>query len=197
MCLNAIRARPISTALLPVHLLLRIALEQPSLPAAVDAIDTLGGSASSQHILIADARTGARALELSPRGGVYLPEDARGVIVHTNHFLANRLMDEPPWLSGSPVRLARARTLVDKIDREREVQAAVDVDAKLLRARVFADTFNAPQAICCEPDPSREARIQTLFNIVMTFGPGVAPSAEVVFGRPGSGEESTVYHMPW
>ena len=24
-----------------------------------------------------------------------------------------------------------------------------------------------------------------------------APSAEVVFGRPGSGEESSVYTMPW
>ncbi|KAJ7640778.1 AAT-domain-containing protein [Mycena polygramma] len=197
VCLNAIRARPISTALLPIHLLLRLALQQQSLPAAVEAIETLGGAASSQHILIADAHTGARGLELSPRGGVYLREDARGVIVHTNHFLANRLMDEPPWLSGSPVRLARAQTLVEKIDREREVEVKVNVDAKLLRERVFADTFNAPQAICCEPDPTREARIQTLFNIVMTFGPARQPSAEVVFGRPGSREESVVYHMPW
>ncbi|KAJ6451702.1 AAT-domain-containing protein [Mycena vitilis] len=197
VCLNAIRARPISTALLPIHLLLRLALEQQSVPAAVEAIETLGGAASSQHILIADAYTGARGLELSPRGGVYLREDARGLIVHTNHFLANKLMDEPPWLSGSPVRLARAQTLVEQIDDERKAGMNVDVDAKLLRERVFADTFNAPQAICCEPDPTREARSQTLFNIVMTFGPGRQPSAEVVFGRPGSGEESVVYHMPW
>ena len=68
----------------------------------------------------------------------------------------------------------------------------------MLRTLVFSDTENSPQAICGCPDPARgDARIQTLFNIVMTFAPGRAPSAEVVLGRPGSGEESGVFCMPW
>ncbi|THG99251.1 hypothetical protein EW026_g3070 [Hermanssonia centrifuga] len=84
VCLNAIRARPTSTSLLPIHLLLRIALECPSVDAAIAKIESLGGAASSQHILIADLH-GGRALELSPLGGVYIPEDQYGIIVHTNH----------------------------------------------------------------------------------------------------------------
>ncbi len=198
MLLNAIRARPISTSLLPIHCLLRISLESGSVDSAISTIKKLGGAASSQHILIADTHK-ARGLELSPRGGVYLPEDANGILVHTNHFLENKLVDEPPWLSGSPVRLARANEICGELiqelggDRVREN----GIDAKLLRARFFSDTSNSPQAICCSPDPSRLARIQTLFNIVMTFGEGMEPSAEVVFGKPGSGEESDVFRMPW
>ncbi|TBU36645.1 hypothetical protein BD309DRAFT_1085098 [Dichomitus squalens] len=67
--LNAIRARPISTSLLPIHCLLRM---RP------------------------------RALPAWRR----LPPD--GIVMHTNHFLENKLVDEPPWLFGSPVRLERA-----------------------------------------------------------------------------------------
>ncbi|KAI0774906.1 acyl-coenzyme A:6-aminopenicillanic acid acyl-transferase-domain-containing protein [Trametes elegans] len=197
VCLNAIRARPISTALLPIHLLLRAALECPSVAAAIAAIEALGGAASSQHILIAD-RDGARGLELSPRGGVYLAPDADGLLVHTNHFLENTLVDEPPWLSGSPVRLARARELCGDVAREAREGGLGDVGAGVLRAQVFADTTNAPQAICCSsPDPKMTARIETLFNIVMAFETGREPAAEVVFGKPGSGEESDVYRMPW
>ncbi|KAI0350650.1 AAT-domain-containing protein [Trametes cingulata] len=196
VCLNAIRARPISTELLPIHLLLRIALECDSVDTAIASIEALGGAASSQHILIAD-KDGARGLELSPRGGFYLKEDENGILAHTNHFLENNLVDEPPWLTGSPVRLQRAkaifRELMDGLGPER----LGEVDGELLRKRLFADTFNSPQAICCSPDPNRAARIQTLFNIVMTFDPAREPSAEVIFGKPGSGEESPVYQMPW
>ncbi|CDO76742.1 hypothetical protein BN946_scf184813.g12 [Trametes cinnabarina] len=192
VCLNAIRARPISTALLPIHLLLRVALECSSIDTAIASIESLGGAASSQHILIAD-KDGARGLELSPRGAFYLKEDENGVLVHTNHFLENRLVDEPPWLSGSPIRLERAKTICGELIGEFGPDRLGEIDAKLLRERVFSDTFNSPQAICCSPDPNRAARIQTLFNIVMTFEPGKTPSAEVVFGKPGSGKESTVY----
>lgn len=195
VCLNAIRARPISTSLLPIHLILRIALECTSIDNAISTIEQLGGAASSQHILIADPN-GSRGLELSPRGGVYLTEDADGVLAHTNHFLQNKLVEEPPWLTGSPVRLARARAICDELIGELGKDRLGEIDATLLRARFFSDTFNSPQAICCSPDPDRTARIQTLFNIVMTLGPGKEPSAEVVFGKPGSGEESGVFYMP-
>ncbi|KAL1945424.1 hypothetical protein VTO73DRAFT_2275 [Trametes versicolor] len=196
VCLNAIRARPISTSLLPIHVLLRLALECESVDDAIASIESLGGAASSQHILIAN-KDGARGLELSPRGGFYLKEDERGVLAHTNHFLENKLVDEPPWLSGSPVRLERAQTICGELTAKLGDSRLGEIDAKLLRTHLFADTTNSPQAICCSPDPERAAKISTLFNIVMTFEPGRAPSAEVVFGKPGSGEESEVYHMPW
>ncbi|KAH9889300.1 AAT-domain-containing protein [Cubamyces lactineus] len=192
VCLNAIRARPISTSLLPIHLLLRIALECDSIDKAIESSDSLGGAASSQHILIAD-KDGARGLELSPRGAFYLKEDENGILVHTNHFLENKLVDEPPWLSGSPVRLERAKAICGELMQELGHERLGEIDAKLLRTRLFSDTVNSPQAICCSPDPNRVARIQTLFNIVMTFEPGRAPCAEVIFGKPGSKEESGVY----
>ncbi|KAM5537938.1 hypothetical protein V8D89_008414 [Ganoderma adspersum] len=196
--LNAIRARPISTSLLPIHCLLRISLESDSVDGAIATIEKLGGAASSQYILVADKHK-ARGLELSPRGGVYLPEDSNGIVVHTNHFLENKLVDEPPWLSGSPVRLARAKEICGELIQELGGDRGQEdgIDARLLRARFFSDTFNSPQAICCSPDPIRLARIQTLFNIVMTFGEGRQASAEVVFGKPGSEEESEVFRMPW
>ncbi|KAH9949315.1 AAT-domain-containing protein [Amylocystis lapponica] len=195
VCLNAIRASPVSTALLPIHLLLRIALQCDSVERAIATIERLGGAASSQHILAADVR-GSRGLELSPRGGVYLSADPDGVLVHTNHFLENTLVDEPPWLSGSPHRLARARALCTDIMRDSLGRAP---DAGVLRRRLFSDTTNLPQAICCCPDPERGglASIETLFNIVMVFAVGTAPSAEVVFGRPGSEKESKVFVLPW
>ncbi|KAH9935142.1 AAT-domain-containing protein [Epithele typhae] len=197
VCLNAIRARPISTSLLPVHLLLRLALESTSAEGAIRTFERLGGCASSQHILIADA-AGAHGLELSPNGAEYLKPDADGLLAHTNHFLANTLVDEPPWLEGSRPRLARAyelcRALRDELGAEK---LPGTVDGALLRGRVFADTHGGPQAICGRADPARAAAIQTLFNIAMDLGPGHAPTAEVVFGRPGSGEESSVFCMPW
>ena len=75
---------------------------------AIAKIEELGGAASSQHILIA-GKNGSRGLELSPRGAFYLNPDVDGILVHTNHFLANNLVDEPSWLSGSPFRIDKAR----------------------------------------------------------------------------------------
>ncbi|GBE80816.1 AAT-domain-containing protein [Sparassis latifolia] len=199
VCLNAIRASPTSTSLLPIHLLLRIALEHDSVDSAIAAIERLGGAASSQHILIADAN-GGRGLELSPRGGVYLKEDRNGIIVHTNHFLENNLVDEPPWLSGSPMRLKRARSLCGNIMQDLGCEGLPQgVNPALLRDRVFSDSVNSPQAICCVPDIAKGglARIATLFNIVMMFEPREKPCAEVVFGKPGSSEQSEVYELPW
>lgn len=193
--MNAIRARPTDETLLPVHLILRLLLEQSSLDDALALISSLGGCASSQHILIASP-SGSRGLEVSPKGTVQVLEDDSGLLVHTNHFLENRLVDEPPWLPGSPVRLDRARTLCAELvkhygkDKVRE-----KLSPAVLRQKVFADTFNSPQAICCTPDPCREESIETLFNIVMVFEEGKKPRGEVVFGRPAR-SGAKVYHMP-
>lgn len=180
---------------LPVHLALRLCLDSSSVDDAVRTLESLGGVASAQHILVADS-TKALGLELSPVGNKYIPEDASGIIGHTNHFIENRYVDEPPWLSGSPIRLQRLRELTQRLIAE-----GVEGDAitpALLRERVFSDGFNAPQAICCQEDESRHisVRSSTLFNIVINLDPGNL-GAEVVFGRVGSGEESHVLQVPW
>jgi len=199
VCLNAIRARPVSTDLLPIHILLRISLGCDSVDSAIEVIEMLGGAASSQHIMIADSRSG-RGLEVSPRGNVFLQENDHGIILHTNHFLENKLVEEPPWLESSPMRLNRAQKICQDIVTEVGQDRVGDVvNPELLRARLFSDTQNCPRSICCYPDPLREGRAgetETLFNIVMTFVDGQGPIAEVVFGKPGSDEESNVYYLP-
>ena len=127
-------------------------------------------------------------------GNAYLEPDPRGMVFHTNHFLANRFVGETAWLSGSPVRLARAKELAAEIDRE-----GGRVNGEILRKRVFADGFNSPQSICAEEDESApvQTRGRTLFCIVMRFEKGRAPRGEVVWGRPGSGEEGPVFDIPW
>lgn len=180
---------------LPIHIALRLCLESTSVDNAVKTLESLGGVASSQHILVADSTT-ALGLELSPMGNKYIPEDASGLLGHTNHFIENRYVEEPPWLSGSPIRLERLGQLTQEL-----ISNGVKGDAvtpALLRERVFSDTYNAPQAICCEEDPSRHIsmRSSSLFNIVMNLDPKNL-GAEVVFGRVGSGEEGPVLRMPW
>ncbi|GJE98199.1 AAT-domain-containing protein [Phanerochaete sordida] len=195
VCLNAIRAKPVVESLLPVHVILRLLLEQKSFTDALELISTLGGCASSQHILLSSP-FGSRSLELSPLGTVHISEDSLGLIVHTNHFLENRLVDEPPWLSGSPVRFERARQLcAGLVEEYGKDKVREKLHPKLLRQRVFADTYHSPQAICCVPDPCREESVETLFNIVMMFEEGKAPYAEVTFGRP-TRSDAKVYRFP-
>lgn len=191
-CLNAIRAKPIDASKLPIHVALRVCLDSKSQAEAIARVTDLGGVASAQHILIADT-AGPTSWEAAPKGDVFIRADDNGLVCHTNHMIENKNMHEPPWLSGSPIRLHRIRELSQKL-----AASGREVDARVLRDQVFSDTYNAPQAICCQEDPSRpiETRSSTLFNIVMRLGVD-HPSAEVVWGQPGSGEEGEVIHLPW
>ncbi|KAJ5648480.1 hypothetical protein N7490_004852 [Penicillium lividum] len=193
-CLNAIRAKPMISSKLPIHVALRLCLESVSVESAVKTLERLGGVASAQHILVSDYNT-ALALELSPLGNKYIPEDESGLILHTNHFIENQYVEEPPWLSGSAIRLDRARNLA--LDLIADGISDDAITPALLREKIFSDTFNAPQAICCPGDESVHISIRsnTLFNIVMNLEPENM-GAEVVFGRPGS-EAGPVFKMPW
>lgn len=159
------------------------------------AFESLGGVASSQHILIADSKS-SLGMEVSPLGNVYLEADDSGIITHSNHFIENKFVDEPPWLSGSPIRLERIRKLSSDLVKEGVQGEKITPD--LLRKRIFSDTYNAPQAICCHEDPSRHhtVRSSTLFNIIMNLDLNDL-GAEVVWGQPGSGNEGPVLKMPW
>jgi isopenicillin-N N-acyltransferase like protein len=190
--LNAIRAKPVNASKLPIHVALRVCLDSKSKAEAIARLEDLGGVASAQHILIADG-LGPISWEVSPLGNVQISPDNEGIVCHTNHMIENKLIREPPWLSGSPIRLERIRELSKGLAAQ-----AKAIDGNNLRSQVFSDTFNAPQAICCQEDPTRpiETRSSTLFNIVMRLD-GTHPSAEVVWGQPGSGEEGQVLQMPW
>lgn len=198
VCLNAIRTRALDTNLLPIHLFLRIALECNSVSEVISTFEKLHGPASSQHILVADA-SNSRALELTPQGSVYLKPDDQGILVHTNHFLENRFVRDPPWLSGSPIRLQRAIQLTHQLHEETVTETPISKTAQQLRKHVFSDRFNSPQAICCSADfaVGKEDDMGTLFNIIMVLQPGGEPRAEVLFGKPGPDNTGPILQMPW
>ncbi|RVX67061.1 hypothetical protein B0A52_08304 [Exophiala mesophila] len=191
VCMNAIRAKPADSSKIPFHVAARLCLEASSTAAAIERLQALGGIASAQHLLLADP-TGPISMELSPRGDSYISPDEDGVVCHTNHLIENRHVDERPWLSGSPIRLDRARMLTAKL-----AKSGAAVDDNILRKEIFSDTFNAPQAICCQENPERpiETRSRTLFCIVMKLVQGQRPTAKVVMGMPGTSDEGPVLSM--
>ncbi|KAE8151044.1 acyl-coenzyme A:6-aminopenicillanic acid acyl-transferase-domain-containing protein [Aspergillus avenaceus] len=193
-CLNVIKARPCVSSKLPIHIALRLCLESTSVDGALETLASHGGVASSQHILLADS-TVSLGLELSPLGDAHLKEDEYGTVAHTNHFLENKNVDTPPWNESSPFRLERIRKLTRELS-DSGVQGEL-ITPGLLREKVFSDTYNAPGSICAQEDPGNHwtRRSSTLFNIVMNLY-RQDPWAEIVIGKPGSGE-STVLRMPW
>ncbi|ESZ95114.1 hypothetical protein SBOR_4481 [Sclerotinia borealis F-4128] len=197
VCLNAIRAHPTDTSKLPIHIALRICLESSSVENAIASIEELGGVASSQHVLIADSSK-VLSMELSPLGNCFLEVCDDGFVAHTNHFIKNKLVVEPLWLVGSSIRLDRINILASELVGDLKMGLEMkDGVGKMLRRRIFSDTFNTPQAICCPGDPDRpwQTRSVTLFNITMVLD-AENSSAEVVFGKPGM-TEGDVLRMPW
>jgi isopenicillin-N N-acyltransferase-like protein len=192
VCMNAIRAHPTNSSKLPFHVATRVCMNSTSVEEAIATLKSLGSLASTQHILLADVN-GPISCELSPNEDAYIKPDEQGIVCHTNHLIENKSVHEPPWLKGSPIRLDQCRKLTHEL-----ANGGKPVTASVLRSKVFSDTFNAPQAICCQEDPSRpyETRSSTLVCIAMKFAKGKDPSAELVWGQPGSGLEGDVLYLP-
>lgn len=179
-CLNAIRARGLDSARLPVHFALRAILESASRHDAVATLKRLGGVAGSAHILVADP-TGAVGLEFAGgRGRIgEVGPDPGGRVVHTNHLLLEHPgVEEPGWLPDSGERLERIRVLTDgdvltgKVDIKKVVELFKDEEG-------FPCSINRLQV--------SEGESQTLFTIVMDLG---RREALVKVGRPTEdGEE--------
>lgn len=174
-------------SLLPIHLLLRLVLESDSMAMAIDRLHSLGGCATSAHMLIADP-TGSKGIEISPKGIWIVEENEKRIVAHSNHFIKSHLVDEPGWLEDSPFRIKRMLELSSKL-----VEDKYRSKLTLEKMRnLFRDRANAPAAICRSLG---SGEIMTLFNIVMELEKGNSV-AEVVFSI-GTEEEKHVIGMPW
>jgi isopenicillin-N N-acyltransferase-like protein len=182
VCLNAIRARGVDSSKMPIHLALRSVLESRTMAQAVESVKKVG-TAGSGHILVADP-TGAVGLECTSKRVLELHMDDKQRILHTNHFLLNHPDDEEkPWLSDSPDRVLRIRTLLD------EVAGSTNPEEGLRDA--FADEEGYPRSINrCQVGGNDT---QTLFNIVMNLG---EKEATVTFGRPTEVYEHVQLRFP-
>ena len=107
-------------------------------------------SASSAVTVIADDEDGGAVctVELSPAGPGFVTPDDRGVLIHTNHFvaepgrLADTMVREAP---DSVLRLDHARRAMSRV-----AEGAIDEDAILGAIRSHRGGWGA---ICVHPDP--------------------------------------------
>jgi isopenicillin-N N-acyltransferase-like protein len=133
---------------LPYHVLLRAIMDCENVSDAITALQA-GFRSSSANYLLAHRDGIVIDVEASPGdfSRLYLlyPGDD-GVVLHTNHFLAERFAgkDVSVWaMPDSPVRLQRLRA---------GVQAAADHSLATFRA-LLSDHANYPSGVCCHPDP--------------------------------------------
>ncbi|KAI1617054.1 putative acyl-CoA:6-aminopenicillanic-acid-acyltransferase [Exophiala viscosa] len=190
-CLNSIRAKPVDTSKLPVHVALRVCLNSRSRAEAIQRLTILGSIASAQHILLADP-AGPVSLELTPLGDTHIYPDSQGIVCHTNHLVSNGNCLERPW-ADSPFRMTRMQELLQQL-----VSSDTPVDGARLREHVFSDTLNAPYGICRQDDPAMppERQSSTLFCIVIRLGVST-PFAELIWGQPVKCVDTKVMRMPW
>lgn len=124
----------------PRYLLTRLALEQPSVKAAVEAI-LVPPRASSRNVLLADASGQIADVETTAEEHAVLWGDGR--FVHANHYLAPELAahekSSPEYMRNTRARQARMEALTD--------DARGRLDADRLKA-CLADHANAPDSIC-------------------------------------------------
>lgn len=133
---------------LPYHVLLRMILDAEVLSDALTALQA-GPRSSSANYLVAHRDGMAVNVEASPGdfSRLYLSYPDAGVVLHTNHFLADRLAarDVSLWvMADSPFRLERLRTAI------RAADGGLSIDDL---GTLLGDHANYPSGICCHPDP--------------------------------------------
>ncbi len=179
----------------PVHVLCRLILQRGRDLEDVETILERSEATASSCLNVARAgRDGSRmrSYELSP-AGVAVVEPSGGVLLHTNHFLA----DLP---AGAEDRYRR--DWPDTVDRLRELDERVrDADGELDDARIKAWLRShdaGPPSICCHDaeNPEYADRQATLASVFFSLeqrrfeitdgAPCLAPFAEVGVAGRGS-----------
>jgi len=150
---------------IPIHLMLRLALQDCDDLAAVGALVRGGGASASSCISVAQAATEDRAaemacFEISPLG-VHEVRPEAGVILHTNHFIA-------PFAGTVDIN---ERDLPDTVERLEELRETVrdvpgQVDEDLVKAALSSHQ-GGPCGVCRHPLPGEDNETETLFSIVM------------------------------
>jgi isopenicillin-N N-acyltransferase like protein len=134
----------------PIHVLCRAVLDRAD--GAVPALETIaaaGVSASSAITVVTDEDGGAVCtVEVSPAGPGFLTADERGVLTHTNHFLA-----EPGRSGDTGVRDAPGTIL--RLDLARRRMGAMPPGAVTPEAVLasMASHRGGASAMCCHPQP--------------------------------------------
>jgi isopenicillin-N N-acyltransferase like protein len=159
---------------LPIHVLLRLLLQESGSLAEALALLLRAPVAASSCITVAGAEpedAGVVAVELSPGGPALVWPDADGVLVHTNHFLGALPsgVDEQP--AEHPSTLLRHARTCDLLRH-----GATD-------ERALSCHFPSPEPVCRHEDDAAEwaERRVTLLSVVID---PAAPALRVTEGPP-------------
>ncbi len=152
----------------PLHVLNRAVLDRAE--NGVDAVTMLAAatmSASSAVTVIADDEDGGTVctVELSPTGPGFVTPDLRGVLVHTNHFLAE------PGKRGD-TDLAIAPNTVLRLDHATRAMSRIpvgEIDQDAILEAMHSHQGGGPGGICCHPSPSAPFgdRWRTLATVIV------------------------------
>jgi len=164
----------------PLHIVLRGILNSEILSDAIAAVAKTR-IASAANFMVCHRDGEAIDIEAVPADfDVLIPD--RGLLVHTNHFISNRLAGVKDLgkiaIVESPIRLARARKLFERV----RGRAGLEEIKNVLR-----DHFNHPKAICRHEDTRDETgmRSETVFSIIMDLA---AQSMYLTDGPPCESE---------
>jgi isopenicillin-N N-acyltransferase-like protein len=147
---------------IPYHVVLRALLDAETISDALAAIQ-LGVRSSSATYLLGHTDGLTVTVDAAPgdHSQLHLLFAEHGLLLHTNHFLADigAARDISPWaFPDSPFRLDRMRRLVADAP-------AMTVE---LAQSVLADHANYPNGICCHPDARHpEEQWATVASLVM------------------------------
>ena len=171
--LNALSANGVDFGRLPCHLALRTVLNSDTRQEAVRKLESIG-VASACHIFVGDV-TGGVGLECSAIDIQKLEMDDRGIVTHTNHFLASHgEVTDPKRSQNSLFRLGRIRELVNSATGEPSMGGI---------AQMLCDEEGYPDAI--NRGQTEDSTSATLFSVVMDLAAGYA---KVRVGRPSEPE---------
>ena len=150
---------------LPYHLMLRAILDSTTVSDALTALQE-GFRSSSANYLITHESGVAVDAEAAPgdfsRLYFIFPDPGNGVLLHTNHFVADQFdrLDVSVWaMPSSPVRLQRLLTSIGAMPSH-----SLDAFRTLL-----SDHADYPSGICCHPDPRAEPldQARTVTSVLM------------------------------
>lgn len=148
----------------PRYMYSRLSLMQNSVEAAVEAVRGLY-RASSRNLVMLDRHGHAVDMETTPtRDALLYPE--RGLLAHSNHFIAAQLENEErqtdAYMVNTRTRLERMQTLLDKHHGQ------LDVDTMIA---ILRDRESYPHALCRELEDSDTDTI-TFASVIAQPGEG-------------------------
>lgn len=160
VCLNILKVEQRLQGL-PVHILLRAILDCRSM-AAVTALITRIAPGKASHILVASATGEYSSVEFAGDGHYQLPLDD-GLILHTNHFLADPDLNTVEAFPSTYQRYQTARKL----------SAADSSEAGIVA--LLLDQTQGENSICRDYSPSLTAgfgNVGTVFSVIMQLQRG-------------------------